>query len=47
MYRFECVCGRSVDSTSVEGSCPHCERGFRLDWRAEYVPTPDTRVVEV
>lgn len=47
MYRFECVCGKSVDSLITIGSCPHCSRLFVLDWRAEYVPTPDTKVVEI
>lgn len=45
MYHFQCVCGRDVSTSVMEGECPHCKRGFRLNWQAEYEPTPEPKVV--
>jgi hypothetical protein len=41
VYHFVCVCGESVSTRVVEGTCPHCGRGFELRWQAPYEPTPE------
>ena len=46
MYHFTCVCGETVATLVLTGTCPHCGREFELRWQAEYEPTPEPKVVQ-
>ena len=36
LFSLRCVCGEQLRSESKTGTCPTCQREFRIEWPAAY-----------